>query len=167
MLWCREYFNNLLGFKYYCGYHCGYFTCCRCTRLYIFLIVLLMSSIIQIDKQTVTCVKCCCWCRYERVNALKKKNANLKTMLAVGGWTLGTEKMTAMLASASSRHEFVTSSIAFLRGRHFDGLSLDFAYPGGRDSPPEDKRRYTLLCHVSLLIGRTYIGSSATGFNKI
>ena len=82
------------------------------------------------------------------MNALKKKNADLKTLLAVGGWTLSAEKMTEMLDTAASRHEFVDSSVAFLRGRHFDGLSLDFPYPTGKNDPSDNKRKYTLLCKV-------------------
>lgn len=82
---------------------------------------------------------------YQRVNALKNINPQLRTLLAVGGWGFGTEKMTAMLATPENRNEFVMTSIQYLRQRNFDGLDLDFEYPAARGSPPEDKQRFTLL----------------------
>lgn len=85
---------------------------------------------------------------YERFTILKRTYPHVKTLLAVGGWNFGTQKMTAMLKTKSNRKEFVESSITFLRRsfRNFDGLDLHFMYPGGRGSPPEDKHRFTLLC---------------------
>ena len=75
----------------------------------------------------------------------------MKTSLAVGGWTHGTVEMTAMLATPENRHEFVMSSIDYLRERNFDGFDLDFEYPGSRGSPAEDKYRFTELVKVSLV----------------
>ncbi|KAK2178229.1 hypothetical protein NP493_552g00018 [Ridgeia piscesae] len=82
---------------------------------------------------------------YARVNALKKKNPKLKTLLSVGGWNFGTLKMTAMMKTRANMNLFTRTSIKFLRDRNFDGLDLDFEYPGSRGSPSTDKHKFTVL----------------------
>ncbi|KAI5635431.1 glycosyl hydrolases family 18 domain-containing protein [Phthorimaea operculella] len=78
---------------------------------------------------------------YDRINALKKANPKLKTLLAIGGWSFGTQKFKDMSATRYARQTFIYSAIPYLRDRNFDGLDVDWEYPKGGD----DKKNFVLL----------------------
>ncbi|RWS12690.1 hypothetical protein B4U79_14591 [Dinothrombium tinctorium] len=73
---------------------------------------------------------------YERVIEIKNKNPKLKVLLAVGGWSFGTERFKTMASNKYNRRLFIFSAMDYLRAKNFDGLDLDWEFPAGTD----DKR---------------------------
>ncbi|CAF0724867.1 unnamed protein product [Didymodactylos carnosus] len=81
-----------------------------------------------------------------RMMALKKQNPSLKVLLGVGGWNHGSGKFSDMVQNTTSRNTFVRTAVIYLQMHKFDGLDLDWEYPGSRDgSRPTDKVFYTTL----------------------
>ncbi|CAF0977020.1 unnamed protein product [Didymodactylos carnosus] len=87
---------------------------------------------------------------FERFNQWKEVNKHLRTLLAVGGWEMGMKDFSAMVKQDKNIKKFVDTTIKYLRHHKFDGLDLDFEYPGvdWRGSEPEDKKKFTKLCQM-------------------
>nr|XP_034314168.1 chitinase-3-like protein 1 isoform X3 [Crassostrea gigas] len=83
---------------------------------------------------------------YKQVNEHKAANPNLKTLLAMGGWTAGSLIYSNMASTAANRKEFIDSAIDWLRKYNFDGLDMDWEYPANRDGKPYDKENFAHLC---------------------
>lgn len=83
----------------------------------------------------------------------KRYNPNLKVYVAVGGWTFSddgtaTQPLLGNIASTEvNRQKFADAVVRFLNRYGFDGLDLDWEYPGAPDrgGKPEDTENYTLL----------------------
>ncbi|XP_042240537.1 probable chitinase 2 [Homarus americanus] len=84
-------------------------------------------------------------CAFDRFTALKKQNSELKTTLAVGGWTEGSEKYSKMAADPAMRQTFISSTMALLKAHDFDGLDMDWEYPCQRSGMPQDKENFVTL----------------------
>ncbi len=88
---------------------------------------------------------------YAEVNALKKGQPNLRTLLSVGGWAFNDEPtawiFSAMASSAERRGHFIRQATNFLRAHGFDGLDIDWEFPGAaeRGGKPEDAANFTSL----------------------
>ena len=74
---------------------------------------------------------------------LKLRNPNLKLLVALGGWTDSRfSKYSELLADPSKRTTFVNNAVEFLKTHGFDGLDLDYEYPG-YDGVSTDKAGFT------------------------
>jgi GH18 family chitinase len=61
---------------------------------------------------------------------LKRQFPHLRTMISIGGWTLSSPFSDAALTPAS-RLKFAQSAVAFMKKYGFDGVDIDWEYPGG------------------------------------
>lgn len=77
--------------------------------------------------------------------ALKQSNPKLKILAVVGGWNEGSTKYSAMAADPAKRATFISSTLAFIRQYGFDGLDLDWEYPGQRGGAAEDRANFVTL----------------------
>jgi len=82
-----------------------------------------------------------------RLMALKKQNPALKFLFAIGGWNAASDGFKDIVANDEALNHFVQTSIAFLNKYNFDGLDLDWEYPGlpERGSKPAHKKAFTNL----------------------
>lgn len=102
---------------------------------------------------------------YQEFIELKKKNRRLKCLLAVGGWNFNTPGWTNknanggretykifsdMIQFAKGRRAFATQAGKFLRERNFDGLDLDWEYPGDKSRGGRDNDGIKLIKFVEL-----------------
>jgi chitinase len=89
---------------------------------------------------------------YDAFTGLKNTNAGLKTLIAVGGWTFNDPGATRTrfsdtAATAATRAKFAASCVTFCRTHGFDGVDLDWEYPGDttRGGSAADKANYGLF----------------------
>jgi GH18 family chitinase/chitodextrinase len=78
---------------------------------------------------------------------LKSQYPHLKTLISVGGW--GADGFSDAALTDASRTRFADSAVAFMKQNGFDGVDLDWEYPGqpgpGIKFRPEDKTNFTLM----------------------
>lgn len=84
---------------------------------------------------------------FKQLKLLKEKHPHLKTLIAVGGWTLS-EPFSEIALTEDNRIKFAVSAAKFVEKYGFDGLDIDWEYPCGgglAKGRPEDKKNFTLL----------------------
>ncbi|XP_032672454.1 probable chitinase 2 [Odontomachus brunneus] len=82
---------------------------------------------------------------YRKMTALRQKYPGLKVSLGIGGWNEGSKNYSNLASSPNLRRTFVASTIEFLKTYEFDGLDLDWEFPGSRGGAPSDKQNFVHL----------------------
>ncbi|KAG7275892.1 hypothetical protein CRUP_009581 [Coryphaenoides rupestris] len=83
--------------------------------------------------------------QYKTLHSLKDINPALSNLLSVGGTVNGMSPFIPMVARPESRAVFIMSAISYLRKNNFDGLNLDWEFPGQMGSMPTDRSRFSEL----------------------
>ncbi|KAM3079706.1 hypothetical protein ACMFMG_006117 [Clarireedia jacksonii] len=81
---------------------------------------------------------------------IKKRNAGLKAIVALGGWTFndnGTATQPVfsnMVSTSANRKLFIGNLFGFMRKHGFDGVDFDWEYPGAGDrgGQPDDGKNF-------------------------
>jgi len=86
---------------------------------------------------------------FRQLDLLQEQHPHLLTLISVGGWTWSGNFSDAALTPAS-RALFASSCADFMEDYGFDGIDIDWEYPGGGGLPsntsrPEDTQNFTLL----------------------
>jgi chitinase len=103
---------------------------------------------------------------------LKKRNANLKVILSLGGWS-GCPSCSDVFSTDAGRKEFAQSVLKLNQYFKSDGIDLDWEYPTIEGYPghrfvPEDKQNFTALVRdLRKTLGTKYeVSFAAGGFQK-
>jgi chitinase len=83
-------------------------------------------------------------------NEIKARNVGLKTIVALGGWTFNDNNTATqpvfsnMVSTAANRKVFINNLFGFMRKYGFDGVDIDWEYPGAGDrgGKPEDGQNF-------------------------
>ncbi|GAE32515.1 glycosyl hydrolase family 18 protein [Alkalihalobacillus hemicellulosilyticus] len=86
---------------------------------------------------------------FKELIEFKEANPHVETLISIGGWTMS-NYFSDMALKKESRAIFIDSVIEFIRTFGFDGVDLDWEYPGyggewHNDPRPEDKENFTKL----------------------
>lgn len=87
------------------------------------------------------------------VGSFKAGNLDLKVYISVGGWTFSdkdtkTQPVFGNIArDEGNRKKFAENAVSFMKEFGFDGIDIDWEYPGAPDrgGKPDDKKNFVAL----------------------
>ncbi|XP_034192124.1 putative chitinase 2 [Osmia lignaria lignaria] len=105
---------------------------------------------------------------YKKMTSLRNKYPGLNILLAVGGWNEGSKNYSELASSSERRSKFIDSVVHCLREYGFNGLDLDWEFPGNRGGVPADKQNFVSLVKElkEAFQGSNYLLTAAISANK-
>lgn len=100
---------------------------------------------------------------YKKFNSLKQLNPSLKTQISIGGWEEGSKTFSNLVHNRTAIETFSLSVLSFLIQHNFDGVDLDWEYPGHRSSSrPSDPDNFkNFISFLRETLGEKYLISIA------
>jgi chitinase len=86
------------------------------------------------------------WGNFQQLTEIKKRHPHIKTLISIGGWTLS-DTFSSLAENPRARANFAESAIKFCKQYGFDGIDIDWEYPGFAEHSgrSQDKENFTLL----------------------
>ncbi|MGQ9908489.1 MAG: glycoside hydrolase family 18 protein [Candidatus Flexifilum sp.] len=86
---------------------------------------------------------------FNQLRLLKARHPHLRTLISIGGWTWS-QFFSPVAADPERRQRFAASAVEFMRRHGFDGVDIDWEYPGAPGHPlnrrsPDDPENFILL----------------------
>ncbi|KAL3288168.1 hypothetical protein HHI36_002619 [Cryptolaemus montrouzieri] len=82
---------------------------------------------------------------FQRITKLRNSHPHVKVTVAIGGWNEGSTNYSHMVSDEKRRRRFVQNALNFIKKYNFDGLDLDWEFPGKRGGTTTDKENFLLL----------------------
>lgn len=76
---------------------------------------------------------------------LKRLNSSLNLMVAVGGWSEGSKNFSIVANNETLRGIFVNNIVEYMAEKGFNGLDVDWEYPGQQGGAETDRDAFVLL----------------------
>ncbi|KAI9168425.1 hypothetical protein H9P43_007797 [Blastocladiella emersonii ATCC 22665] len=95
---------------------------------------------------------------------LRQRNPKLRSLISIGGWTWS-KTFSSTSRTPASRARFTSSVVEFVRTYGFDGVDIDWEYPGaegdaGNEMDPNDPANFILMLQ-SLRDGLTQLAATS------
>ncbi|XP_069678389.1 acidic mammalian chitinase-like [Periplaneta americana] len=78
---------------------------------------------------------------YSKFNGMRNNNPSIKTMIAIGGASAGSQTFSKVVNDASKRSAFVNNIVNFIKKYNFNGVDIDWEFP----SSSSDKSAFVSL----------------------
>uniref|UniRef100_A0A1B6JBP0 GH18 domain-containing protein n=1 Tax=Homalodisca liturata TaxID=320908 RepID=A0A1B6JBP0_9HEMI len=108
---------------------------------------------------------------FELVTALK--DYGLTVLIGIGGWNNSAgNRWSRLLSNSTARTAFVASVITFMKKYNFDGLDMDYEYPGCPQGnrtaglPTDSENFNCLMSELKTAFGEKYLLTAATAGGK-